>query len=279
VLISGTLENVLTASRLVISEIFRIAHRPPPDAEDQTPEVPPETQQLQVTVVIPAAACGTIIGKGGERINGLREQSQCKVMLQSKDKIIQGLDERVVNVNGFLLNAQMAVEKIIMYLYEEGSNIHYNNMSTKYGAVGGMPGMPPPGMAAAPGQPMYMQQQPQYGYAQPNPYDPNAAAYGMMPAQTYAPAVQAPMAAPDGAQMTMKLAIPEMTVGLLVGKGGCIIKELMQLSGAQIRVSQKGDVVPGTTNRIVTISGAPVAANYAHMLVLQKVPTATTVAQ
>eukprot|EP00961_Rhodomonas_salina_P228767 3092064-Rhodomonas_salina.1 len=82
----------------------------------------------------------------------------------------------------------------------------------------------------------------------------------------------------------------------------------MNLSGASIKVSQKGDVVPGTTNRIVTIIGNPVASNYAHMvsavlsavcsvaswlvcflcaswcadsvgwqLVLQKVPTATTV--
>ncbi len=67
-------------------------------------------------------------------------------------------------------------------------------------------------------------------------------------------------------QVQMRLAIPELAVGVLVGKGGIAIKELMSLSGASIKVSQKGEVVPGTTNRIVTISGNPVAANYAHMV-------------
>ena len=66
----------------------------------------------------------------------------------------------------------------------------------------------------------------------------------------------------------MRLSIPELAVGVLVGKGGIAIKELMSLSGASIKVSQKGEVVPGTTNRIVTISGNPVAANYAHMVIL-----------
>ena len=60
-----------------------------------------------VTVVIPAAGCGLIIGKGGERINQLREQTQAKIMLQSKDKAIQGLNERTVAVTGTMLNCQM----------------------------------------------------------------------------------------------------------------------------------------------------------------------------
>ena len=51
----------------------------------------------------------------------------------------------------------------------------------------------------------------------------------------------------------MKLAIAETSVGILVGKAGCVIKELMQISGANIKVSQKGEVVPGTTNRFVSM--------------------------
>ena len=51
----------------------------------------------------------------------------------------------------------------------------------------------------------------------------------------------------------MKLAIAETSVGVLVGKAGCVIKELMQISGANIKVSQKGEVVPGTTNRCVCV--------------------------
>lgn len=62
---------------------------------------------MTITVVIPAQACGLIIGKGGERINALREQCQAKIQLQSKDRAIQGLDERTVTISGNLLNAQM----------------------------------------------------------------------------------------------------------------------------------------------------------------------------
>ena len=67
---------------------------------------------MSVTIVIPAAACGLIIGKGGERINLLREQTQCKVMLQSKEKAVPGLNERTVTVTGNLLNAQMVTESL-----------------------------------------------------------------------------------------------------------------------------------------------------------------------
>ncbi len=62
---------------------------------------------MAVTIVVPAAACGLIIGKGGERINLLREQTQSKIMLQSKEKAVPGLNERTVTINGSLLNAQM----------------------------------------------------------------------------------------------------------------------------------------------------------------------------
>jgi hypothetical protein len=64
---------------------------------------------MSVTIVIPAAACGLIIGKGGERINLLREQTQAKIMLQSKEKAVPGLNERTVTISGSLLNAQMVL--------------------------------------------------------------------------------------------------------------------------------------------------------------------------
>mmetsp|Transcript_29474 Transcript_29474/g.46233 ORF Transcript_29474/g.46233 Transcript_29474/m.46233 type:complete len:194 (-) Transcript_29474:45-626(-) len=190
-----------------------------------------------------------------------------------------------------MLNAQMAVEKIILLFHEDGSSrTTYQNPSTNYASLqaGGMHGgygAPPAHAYGAPAAHGYGAPPSPYGvppppaaYGQPaygmGGYDP----YGLPPAPGYgAPTTPAPgMGAGDGgAQMTMKLSIPDMTVGMLVGNGGSVIKELRQMSGSDIKVSQRGDVVPGTTNRIVTIVGNPQAANYAHMLVLQKVPTAT----
>jgi hypothetical protein len=45
-------------------------------------------------------------------------------------------------------------------------------------------------------------------------------------------------------------------------------------SGARISVSQKGDFVPGTTQRRVTITGTPVAAQMAQYLITQRVQQA-----
>eukprot|EP00287_Rhodomonas_sp_CCMP768_P033224 CAMPEP_0202854072 /NCGR_PEP_ID=MMETSP1389-20130828/90811_1 /ASSEMBLY_ACC=CAM_ASM_000865 /TAXON_ID=302021 /ORGANISM="Rhodomonas sp., Strain CCMP768" /LENGTH=407 /DNA_ID=CAMNT_0049532647 /DNA_START=115 /DNA_END=1339 /DNA_ORIENTATION=- len=319
ILIQGSINTVLTASRLVVAELAKqepqvqnpetvgdafAAGAAPPASEapmtKQEPQVqnpetvgdafaagaaPPASEApMTIVVVIPAQACGLIIGKGGERINALREQCQAKIQLQSKDRIIQGLDERTVTINGNLLNAQMAVEKVILILYEDG-NVHYNNQGTNYGAfssigrgqmgLGGqsLGGQSLGGQSLGNAQQLALLQQQQLALAGlPVGYD-YGAALGL-PQQ--APPQAAPVDAGAG-QVQMRLAIPELTVGLLVGKGGNIIKELMHLSGANIKVSQKGDVVPGTTNRIVTITGNPVASNYAHMLVLQKVPTATSI--
>lgn len=45
-----------------------------------------------------------------------------------------------------------------------------------------------------------------------------------------------------------------------VGKGGQVIKEMIDTSGASIKVSQKGEYAPGTTNRTITITGEPIVA-------------------
>jgi KH domain len=45
-------------------------------------------------------------------------------------------------------------------------------------------------------------------------------------------------------------------------------------SGARISVSQKGDFVPGTTHRRVTITGTPIAAQMAQYLITQRVQQA-----
>lgn len=98
-------------------------------------------------------ACGLIIGKGGERINTLREQTQCKIQMQSKDKAVPGVNERTVACQGNLLQCQMAVEQIARIMFEDGT-VQYENQSTNYGmaamqaSVGGLGGAAGLGAAA-----------------------------------------------------------------------------------------------------------------------------------
>ena len=55
--------------------------------------------------------------------------------------------------------------------------------------------------------------------------------------------------------MQYTLHVSDAVVPGILGRGGNVIKEIQEISGARIKVSQKGDYVPGTSLRIITISG------------------------
>ncbi|XP_066554386.1 poly(rC)-binding protein 4 isoform X2 [Amia ocellicauda] len=54
--------------------------------------------------------------------------------------------------------------------------------------------------------------------------------------------------------VTLRLVIPASQCGSLIGKGGSKIKEIRESTGAQVQVA--GDLLPNSTERGVTISGA-----------------------
>ena len=50
---------------------------------------------------------------------------------------------------------------------------------------------------------------------------------------------------------------------------------MTSLSGAKISISQRGEFVEGTNNRLVTITGSPACAQTAHTLVVHKLKQAS----
>ena len=58
-----------------------------------------------------------------------------------------------------------------------------------------------------------------------------------------------------GGEVQYTLHVSDAVVPGILGRGGNVIKEIQEISGARIKVSQKGDYVPGTSLRIITISG------------------------
>ena len=69
----------------------------------------------------------------------------------------------------------------------------------------------------------------------------------------------------------LEIEVPENLVGAILGKRGQTLVEFQTTSGAKIQISKKGEYVPGTRNRKVTITGAPNQAQLAHFFVTQKV--------
>ncbi|KAM8799550.1 poly(rC)-binding protein 4 [Eudromia elegans] len=58
-----------------------------------------------------------------------------------------------------------------------------------------------------------------------------------------------------GAPVTLRLVIPASQCGSLIGKAGAKIREIRESTGAQVQVA--GDLLPNSTERAVTVSGAP----------------------
>ncbi|KAI5698006.1 hypothetical protein M8J75_000346 [Diaphorina citri] len=75
------------------------------------------------------------------------------------------------------------------------------------------------------------------------------------------------------APITFRLIVPASQCGSLIGKGGCKIKEIRELSGASIQVAS--DMLPNSTERAVTITGTSEAitqAVYQMSLVMMESP-------
>ncbi|XP_062584349.1 RNA-binding protein Pasilla-like isoform X9 [Saccostrea cucullata] len=68
-----------------------------------------------------------------------------------------------------------------------------------------------------------------------------------------------------------ELEVAESIVGAILGPGGKGIVELQQFTQTNIQISKKGVYVPGTRNRIVTVTGSPSNISKARYLIQQRI--------
>lgn len=214
--------------------------------------------ELVVRQLIPAAQIGSLIGKGGTTIGGIRTQSGAKVKVSSTPE--PGTTERMITIIGTLLQCQIAQQLISQKLLEEMG---------EGAAYGGAPQMG--GYGAAAGQAAGYGQAVGYGadaYAQADPYA--AAAYGQaanmmgqmqqqygmmdpnagMSAMGYG--APAPQAQSQVGMTTSEISLPDDAMGRVIGRAGSNINEIRSVSGAQIKVVPKDGISP---MRRVTLTG------------------------
>lgn len=77
--------------------------------------------------------------------------------------------------------------------------------------------------------------------------------YGGMPGGTRH-SQSAPQDTPQQV-LSVKISVSDTMVGAILGKRGQTLTELENQSGTKIKISQRGEFIPGTNNRVVTISG------------------------
>ncbi len=75
---------------------------------------------------------------------------------------------------------------------------------------------------------------------------------------------------PGATVSTYEIAIPEMMVSAVAGADNKLLGDLMQTTGARVQLSGKGEFIPGTYNRKMTVTGPILSVQSAHMIVLQK---------
>ncbi|EKX42089.1 hypothetical protein GUITHDRAFT_74219, partial [Guillardia theta CCMP2712] len=208
VLLTGQLSNIMGALEGSLREIYgdfsgHSAPSPPGDDRD--------SNGIMLTLAVPEISCGLLIGRGGENIRVMVEESGCKIQLTNKDHLVPGITERLVLVVGQIDRVLKAVE-LILYKMWEDPKCRYDNPTTQYNS-------------------------------KPLASDLTKAVRNL----------QGSSMQPERSSYTVH--VPDNLVPAILGRGGQIIKEMMEVSGATIKVSQKGDFVPGTNNRIISIIG------------------------
>uniref|UniRef100_A0A8C5JWP6 NOVA alternative splicing regulator 2 n=1 Tax=Jaculus jaculus TaxID=51337 RepID=A0A8C5JWP6_JACJA len=189
----------------------------------------------QAKLIVPNSTAGLIIGKGGATVKAVMEQSGAWVQLSQKPEGIN-LQERVVTVSGEPEQVHKAVSAIVQKVQEDPQSSSCLNIS--YANVAGP-------------------------VANSNPTgSPYASPADVLPAEKLAA---------ESAKELVEIAVPENLVGAILGKGGKTLVEYQELTGARIQISKKGEFLPGTRNRRVTITGSPAATQAAQYLISQRV--------
>ena len=150
-----------------------------------------------------------------------------------------------------------AGELIFGLMQETAATSTYKNMSTNYGSH------QRPAEYLPRTQPVYSP------YPPPQPHYRGGYGSHYEPAPAASPRV--PPHAVGGPQQTITMQVDDSIVGALVGKGGKVIIEMQQQSGAKIQISNRDQMVAGTTDRVVTISGNEHSVQTAQYLVNQKI--------
>ena len=76
---------------------------------------------------------------------------------------------------------------------------------------------------------------------------------------------------PGATLATFEIAIPEVMVTAVFGPSNKVISDIMQTTGTRVQLSGKGDYIPGTYNRKVTVTGPVLSVQSAHLMIMQNI--------
>ncbi|KAH7296657.1 hypothetical protein KP509_26G033000 [Ceratopteris richardii] len=235
--LSGKFKEVIKAFRLIVSKISN---------EDEK-DAGQDTKSNQIKLIVPSAACGAIIGKGGATIRAFVEETNANIKLSPLNQSIPGVNERIVTIIGSADEQLHAVIRIASKLIEDPNHSNSTSTSLSY------PALPVTGYGAT----SYLQ----------SGMNGDLHMKGMPSSLTQT----LPGASAGGQISSITLLIADEHVGAIVGREGKIITEIQQTTGARIKISDRGDYIPGTKNRKLTIMGTHEGVELAQRKVIQRI--------
>ena len=294
--ITGDVEKVIDLHKYVMDKIRNESNQAHGYAMD-------ETRQKQAKIIVPNGTAGILIGKGGSMIRSMMEQSGAKILISNKDhEQVHG--ERVVTVTGSEEENEEACRLIATKVATDSSNMMNRSLSYSgnnqfgrmdgsqgsssgsYGSQGGFDG----GLSAlssvlgnlAGKKNQQANLLAPFGLPNANAGSSGAGILrGGNPLIAGSSQLALQMLNQGGAnasnlphiktKVTVEMHIPDALVGAILGKGGKTIVEFINYSGAKIQFSGKGEYVPGTNDRILTIEGDFTSTQVAHYLICQKI--------
>ncbi|CAL9104347.1 unnamed protein product [Musa textilis] len=254
ILISGTLSEVMKAMELILEKLL-----------SQVEETNDVEGRSKIRLIVPNSSCGAIIGKGGSTIKSFVEDSHAGIKISPQDNNA-GLNDRLVTLTGSFEEQMRAIFLILSKLIEDAHYPQTLNSPFPYSGANspGFPGVPVG----------YMVPSVSYG---PVSHRPNGSG-GKYPSNkgvASSPVGRHPSRTPAGHledhSNSVTISIADEHIGAVVGRGGRNIMEISQVSGARIKISDRGDFVAGTSDRKVTITGSPEAIHAAEAMIMQKV--------
>ncbi|XP_048738179.1 RNA-binding protein Pasilla-like isoform X11 [Ostrea edulis] len=74
-----------------------------------------------------------------------------------------------------------------------------------------------------------------------------------------------------GDNVHLKILVPSIAAGAIIGKGGETIAQVQKEAGARVKMSKANDFYPGTTERVCLIMGAVEAVKRVHCFIMEKI--------
>jgi RNA-binding protein Nova len=241
--------------------------------------------ESEFILALPSAAAPVIIGKQGSKVTDIMKQTSCDVRFDKQSDEIPGVRERVATLKGKKAGVIAAIMAMLDLMFKDplGKATIYDNRSTNYDVRERRRDYREDRHDARGGyRDDYRRERDSrdhYDRGRDSRYDRDSRDYRGRDSQREprSPRRSSERSRSDVAPLVVKpgystqVSVPDEFVGTMLGRNGENIAEIERSTHTRIKVSPRGEYVPDTRDRIVTISGNVQDCENAKTMLAEKI--------